>query len=128
MFSKSIPDRSEPQFGIGFCRNSSKPFSRRSSIHCGSLFLAEDIAHDVLVQDHGGIGPGRIGVRPAVAIADKASSCSSCDMTVDTTRSGAVVISCFLFVLVGLICSEVSRSVLTRGAESGMCVVQTPSP
>src|SRR3984957_5272541 len=41
MFSKSIPDRSEPQVGMGLRRNSFRPFSRRSSIHCGSSFSAE---------------------------------------------------------------------------------------
>src|SRR5258707_6784122 len=42
MFSKSIPDRSEPQVGMGLRRNSFRPFSRRSSIHCGSFFSAEN--------------------------------------------------------------------------------------
>ena len=41
MFSKSIPDRSEPQSGMGLRLNSLRPFSRRSSIHWGSFFLAE---------------------------------------------------------------------------------------
>ena len=39
--SKKIPERSEPQFGIGFFSNSARPFKRRSSIHCGSDFFAE---------------------------------------------------------------------------------------
>ena len=41
MFSKSIPDRSEPQVGMGLRRNSCRPFRRRSSIHSGSFFRAE---------------------------------------------------------------------------------------
>ena len=41
MLSKSIPDRSEPQLGIGFLSNIASAFSRKSSIHSGSLFLAE---------------------------------------------------------------------------------------
>src|SRR5206468_5397451 len=41
MFSKSMPDRSEPQVGMGLRLNSLRPFSRRSSIHSGSFFLAE---------------------------------------------------------------------------------------
>src|ERR1700722_19759955 len=41
MFSKSMPDRSAPQFGMGLRSNSFRPFSRRSSIHWGSFFLPE---------------------------------------------------------------------------------------
>ena len=41
MFSKSMPDRSEPQVGIGLRRNSRRPLSRRSSIHSGSFLRAE---------------------------------------------------------------------------------------
>ena len=41
MLSKSIPDRSEPQFGIGFLRKISSALSRRSSIQAGSFFSTE---------------------------------------------------------------------------------------
>ena len=41
MLSKSMPDRSEPQVGIGLRSNSLRPLSRRSSIHSGSFFFAE---------------------------------------------------------------------------------------
>ena len=41
MLSKSMPERSEPQVGIGFLPNSRSPLRRRSSIHCGSLLSAE---------------------------------------------------------------------------------------
>ncbi len=41
MLSKSIADRSEPHVGMGLRWNSLSPFSRRSSIHCGSLFFEE---------------------------------------------------------------------------------------
>ena len=41
MLSKSMPDRSEPQVGMGFFSNSFRPLRRRSSIHCGSLLSAE---------------------------------------------------------------------------------------
>src|SRR5262244_2259478 len=41
MFSKSMPDRSEPHVGIGLRLNRDRPFSRRSSIHSGSFFFAE---------------------------------------------------------------------------------------
>ena len=40
MLSKSIPLRLEPQAGMGFFSKSLRPFSRRSSIHCGSPFFA----------------------------------------------------------------------------------------
>ena len=41
MLSKSMPDRSAPQVGIGFLPNRRNPLSRRSSIHSGSVFLPE---------------------------------------------------------------------------------------
>jgi len=41
MFSKSIPDRSEPQVGMGLRRNNCRPLRRRSSIHSGSFLRAE---------------------------------------------------------------------------------------
>ena len=41
MLSKSMPDRSEPQVGIGFLPNSRSAFSRVFSIHSGSSLRAE---------------------------------------------------------------------------------------
>ncbi len=41
MLSKSIPDRSAPQFGIGLRSNSLSAFRRVSRIHSGSDFFAE---------------------------------------------------------------------------------------
>src|SRR3954464_5653193 len=41
MLSKSMPDRSEPQVGMGFLPNSRRPLSRSLSIHSGSDFFAE---------------------------------------------------------------------------------------
>src|ERR1700712_523551 len=41
MFSKSMPDRSAPQVGMGFLRNMERPLRRFFSIHSGSLFSAE---------------------------------------------------------------------------------------
>src|SRR3712207_6353858 len=41
MLSKSIVVRSAPQAGSGLRPNRRRPLSRRSSIHCGSFFLAE---------------------------------------------------------------------------------------
>ena len=44
MLSKSMSFSSAPQVGIGLRLNSLWPFSRRSSIHCGSLFSPEMLA------------------------------------------------------------------------------------
>src|SRR5579864_7361797 len=41
MLSKSMPDRSEPQFGIGLRPKYFSPLSRFSSIHSGSFLRAE---------------------------------------------------------------------------------------
>src|SRR4028118_1407316 len=41
MLSKSMPERSEPQSGIGLRPNSLKALRRRSSIHSGSLLRRE---------------------------------------------------------------------------------------
>jgi hypothetical protein len=41
MLSKSMPDRSAPQFGMGLRSKSRRAFSRASSIHSGSFFFAE---------------------------------------------------------------------------------------
>ena len=41
MFSKSMPDRSDPQLGMGLRRKSLRPFRRRSSIQSGSPFSVE---------------------------------------------------------------------------------------
>ncbi|CAB4938683.1 unannotated protein [freshwater metagenome] len=41
MLSKSMPSRSEPQLGMGLRSKVLRAFRRASSIHSGSLFLAE---------------------------------------------------------------------------------------
>src|SRR4051794_41929290 len=41
MLSKSMPDRSEPQFGMGFFSNRRRPLRRSLVIHSGSFFFAE---------------------------------------------------------------------------------------
>ena len=41
MLSKSMPDRSAPQVGMGFLPNSRSPLSRSLSIHSGSSLSAE---------------------------------------------------------------------------------------
>ena len=59
-----MPDRSAPQVGIGWRSNSFSALSRRSSIHCGSLF-GGDVADDVLVDPAARGCTGGVGVRPA---------------------------------------------------------------
>ena len=41
MLSKSMPERSAPQVGMGLRSKYFRPLRRRSSIHSGSFFLAE---------------------------------------------------------------------------------------
>ncbi len=41
MLSKSMSSRPAPHVGSGLRSKSRRPFRRRSSIHCGSLFFAE---------------------------------------------------------------------------------------
>ena len=41
MFWKSMPDRSEPQLGMGFLSKRRSDFRRRSSIHWGSFLRVE---------------------------------------------------------------------------------------
>src|SRR5687768_10079733 len=41
MLSKSMPDRSEPQFGMGFLSNRRRPLRRSLVIHSGSDFFEE---------------------------------------------------------------------------------------
>ena len=64
MFWKSMPDRSEPQVGIGFLPNRRSDFSRRSSIHCGSFLRAE------MSLTTSSLSPRR-AVSPAVSLSDQ---------------------------------------------------------
>ncbi len=41
MLSKSMPERSEPQFGMGFFSNRRRPLRRSFVIHSGSSFFEE---------------------------------------------------------------------------------------
>ncbi len=61
MLSKSMPDRSEPQVGIGFLPNSRSDFRRRSSIHSGSFLRAE------MSRTTSSVSPRR-AVAPAVSV------------------------------------------------------------
>src|SRR3712207_9213581 len=61
MFWKSIPDRSEPQSGIGLRPNSLRALSRRSSIHSGSFLRREGFPAAALSRPRGGTGEGRGG-------------------------------------------------------------------
>ena len=57
MLSKSMPLSSAPQVGIGLRSKSLRPLSRRSSIHCGSLFSAEMLATTSGVRPRWAIEP-----------------------------------------------------------------------
>ncbi len=63
-----MPVRSAPQAGIGLRSNSRRPFSRRSSIHCGSFFLSEMSADDRLGQAPLRGRAGGVRVSPAVRV------------------------------------------------------------
>ncbi len=67
MLSKSMVARSEPQVGIGLRWKSLRPFRRRSSIHCGSSFLAE------MSRTTSSLSP-RVAVAPAVSESDQPNS------------------------------------------------------
>ncbi len=67
MLSKSMPDRSEPQVGMGFLANSLRPLSRRFSIHSGSDFFAE--MSRTTASDR-----PRLAVAPAVSESDQPNS------------------------------------------------------
>src|SRR3954471_10779505 len=60
MLSKSMPDRSAPQLGIGFLPHSRRPLSRKLSIHSGS-FLSPLISR-TFASDR-----PRVAVAPAVS-------------------------------------------------------------
>jgi hypothetical protein len=64
MLSKSMPDRSAPQPGIGFLWNSRRPLSRKLSIHSGSFFSAE--ISRTFASDR-----PRVAVAPAVSGSDQ---------------------------------------------------------
>ena len=72
MLSKSIADRSEPQVGIGLRSKSFRPFSRRSSIHCGSFFSAEMSRTTSSLRPRLRGRAGDVGVGPAVLVAAEA--------------------------------------------------------
>ena len=67
MFSKSMPDRSEPHVGIGLRWKSLRPLRRRSSIHCGSLFFAE------MSRTTSSLRP-RLAVAPATSLSAQPNS------------------------------------------------------
>ncbi len=64
MLSKSMPDRSEPQFGIGFLKKMSRAFNRRSSIHSGSFLSWE------MLRTTSALMPRR-AVEPATSVSDQ---------------------------------------------------------
>ena len=67
MLSKSIVDRSEPHVGIGLRPKSLRPFRRRSSIHCGSLFFEE------MSRTTSSLRP-RVASAPASVLSDQPNS------------------------------------------------------
>src|SRR6185437_5636132 len=64
MLSKSMPDRSEPQFGMGLRPKYFSPFSRFSSIHSGS-FLRAEMSDHLFGEPALGGRAGHVGVGPA---------------------------------------------------------------
>ena len=64
MLSKSMSLRSAPQDGIGLRPKSFRPFSRRSSIHSGSLFSPE------MFRTTASFSP-RWAAAPAVSLSDQ---------------------------------------------------------
>src|SRR5882757_6536657 len=91
MLSKSIPDRSLPQVGIGFFSNNRSAFKRVSSIHCGSLFFA--LMSRTTASDR-----PRFAEAPATSESDQpnlyepsASMDSRCGVVVISSPSGGLV-------------------------------------
>ena len=72
MLSKSMPDRSEPQVGIGFLPNSRRPLSRRSSIHSGSFLSAEMLRTTSSDRPRWARRAGGVGVGPAELVTAEA--------------------------------------------------------
>ncbi|CAB5025961.1 unannotated protein [freshwater metagenome] len=67
MLSKSMPPRSEPQFGIGFLPNRRRPLRRISSIHSGSFFFA------LMSRTTSSLMPRR-ALAPATSVSDQPNS------------------------------------------------------
>ncbi len=110
MLSKSMPDRSEPQVGIGFLPNSRRPLSRSLSIHSGSLLSAEMSRTTASDRPRWATGAGDVGVGPAEGIAAQAVELGVGGL--GDGRHWAVLR------VVGL----------GRSVDLGTYVVQTPSP
>src|SRR6478609_3593981 len=88
MLSKSIPDRSEPQLGIGFLSKIDSALTRRCSIQSGSLFFAEMSRTTASDNPRCALAPATSESAQPKPYRPIASICSSCVRT----RSGVVVI------------------------------------
>ena len=113
MLSKSMPDRSEPQLGIGFLSKIDSALTRRCEHPVGLALLGRDVADDGLGQAALGAGAGDVGVGPAEAVAAE---------RVDLLVLG----ECGALGGGGHIWFLPDRA--GRGCGTGTCVVQTPSP
>ena len=69
MLSKSMPDRSAPQRGIGFFSNRPSALSRNSSIHCGLVLQRGDVGDDVGREAPARGGARDVRVGPAEVVA-----------------------------------------------------------
>ncbi len=78
MLSKSMPDRSEPQFGIGFLSKICSAFSRRCSIHSGSLFFAEMSRTTASDRPRCALAPATSESAQPYPYLPSAAICSSC--------------------------------------------------
>ena len=67
-----MPDRSEPQVGIGFLSNSRSALEPRSSIHSRLVLERGDVPDDVLGQSAARVRAGGVGVGPAELVAAEA--------------------------------------------------------
>ena len=114
MLSKSMPDRSEPQVGMGLRWKSLRPFRRRSSIHCGSFFFAEMSRTTSSLRPRLAAAPATSRVGPAELVAADAL-----ELGVELFDGGHVVTCSFVG---GRLSWSAGRAVC------GMQVVQTPSP
>src|SRR5215472_13320854 len=112
MLSKSMPDRSEPQFGIGLRWKYLRPFSRNSSIHSGS-FLSPEMSRTTSSDNP----------RRADAPATSGSAQPNLYVPSPSSWSLAVVVMCQSP-------PDSSEFLVTRSVRSVhvTCVVQIPSP
>ena len=118
MLSKSMPDRSEPQVGMGFLPNSRRPLSRRSSIH-SRLVLRREMSRTTS------------SLRPRRAVAPATSESAQPNRSGPDPRArGAGRSGRHARCPSGACCAVVAvlRARSRRRLARGRAVVQTPSP